>query len=88
MSDKYNGYTNYETFLVAIYLENDQEEFIKISQSFDNDKRKLADAIRKEHYDTFNNPPLKSPIVTSLFIAASEKVDWIDIADTIINWND
>ncbi len=97
MSDtKYNGWTNYETWLVNLWMGNDSSEYwaeraqevydsAEAEKSFTRDERavlNLAEAMKDEHEEA-------SPEVTGLWAdminAALSAVNWYEIATHYID---
>lgn len=95
MIEKYNGWTNYETWRVALWLDNDQHshsacrEFAwecwdeaEGDQSFTRRERAtfaLAGQLKEMHQD--NNPLTgKADVYSDLLSAAMSDVNWQEIA--------
>jgi hypothetical protein len=85
MSDKYNGWTNYETWNINLWLSND-ECFVELAKSADTTYN-AAGALKvytEELAKTFV-PGIfdgaKSAFVGDLFGRALGSVDWYDIAE-------
>lgn len=93
---EYNGYTNYETWAVALWIDNEQgsQEYwqcvaAELSSSDspgyiadENTQRcRLADRLKDEHEEAL--PELQG-FAADLLNAAVSEVDWYDIADNLI----
>lgn len=92
---EYNGYTNYETWVVALWLDNEEgssdywreqaEELVK-SESGDKDEatRRLADTLQEQHEEA--NPCANSnSVFADLMNAALSEVDWHEIAEHYVD---
>ena len=78
---KYNGWTNYETWLVALWLDNDEETYNKIRSFKYKDLYTLAGKIKiLVEGITFTN---KASLRTDLLNAALSEVNFQEIAETI-----
>lgn len=103
MTDKeYNGWTNYETWLVKLWMDNDQgsyehyKELTREIQSGDNTNRflpdrdmtvyNLAKAISHEFYDA-NPIGDDASVWNDLMSAALSEVNWQEIAQSLIDDN-
>lgn len=90
MSDnRYNGWTNYETWNVNLWIDNDQgshefwsERAVELCEDSDWDKDdgscRLADEL-KEHFQ--ENMPEVSGTYADLLQSALDSVDWREIAE-------
>lgn len=91
----YNGWTNYETWCVALWLDNDEEtyeqmrEFTKeayenpVNNSFIDsvdDRRRIALQDMIKEFVEEQNPLPDAGMFTDLLNAAISEVDWRDIA--------
>jgi hypothetical protein len=93
MAEKYNGWTNYETFNVALWLGNDQgseEEWSRRADecwaaneadgSFTREERaalELADCLKEEIVDGEFAPDLGASMYADLLGAALSEVSWL-----------
>jgi len=80
----YNGYTNFETWLVALHIDNDQylSEEINEAYQYDRDPYELEINIRSiiTHYAEIENNILAADLLN----AALSEVNWSEIASVII----
>lgn len=80
---EYNGWTNYETWLVKLWMDNDQGSynyFQEMARENDN-ARDLADAIKEAHEAML--PDLEG-FPADLMNAAMSEVNWREIAESIL----
>jgi hypothetical protein len=89
----YNGYTNYETWTVALWIDNDeglQSQWLQQAQDCidtcdaDGAVASLAIALRDEIKDGEMVPDLGATMWADLLGAALSEVDWHDIAENLI----
>ncbi len=80
MSEQYNGWNNYETWLVALWLNNDQESYrllqeIRSTQVSEHRKSERIEELVREFYlgDEVD-------MTADLVNAAIGRVDWLEIA--------
>jgi hypothetical protein len=100
-SKKYNGWTNYETWAVKLWLDNDQATYntvlglAKLAKKTPKNKvwtRKettrfaLADAI-KNYVANDIMPDLEASLASDLLNAALSEVNWQEIADNVLSDN-
>ena len=90
MSEKYNGYNNYETWLVALWIDNDQCYLEDVRSMADGctekDTNDLATSI-KEYVE--NMPDVSQAIesggmVADLVNSTLSDVDWYELAEMYI----
>lgn len=89
-SDGYNGWTNYETWAVALWLGNDegsasywqeQAEDCVSRYGKDTATSKLAGMLKDEICDGEFAPDLGASLYADLLGAALSEVDWYEIAE-------
>lgn len=96
---KYNGWTNYETWLVNLWLDQDaggywneqaEEIYKRAKPSFSSDTqeqaatRDLADALKESHEQEIEEKELTG-FYADLMNAALSEVNWHEIAEHYIN---
>ena len=97
--EKYNGWTNYETWLVKLWMDNDQGSYNywqEIAQEIYNEARAdanftkeecaqlaLADQLKNEHEE--NAPTSTTGVYSDLMTGALGRVDWHEIARAVID---
>jgi hypothetical protein len=91
---RYNGWTNYETWCVKLWLDNDQETYnywydMAMEAWHDNDKElePAAHVLRKQLKDEINeaNPLAEdASMFSDLLSAALSEVNWYEIAETYL----
>jgi len=90
---EYNGWTNYETWVVALWLDNEegsqrywQERAEEIMRDCDSDKddanRKLSDELKDQHEEA---QPEVTGVFADLINAAMSEVNWWEIAEHYVN---
>jgi len=80
MAGKYNGWANYETWLMKLWVDNDQgsyEHWAKTTRECD-DARELAHNLERHHAELM--PDLPNGIYWDLLLSALRAVDWYEIA--------
>lgn len=92
----YNGWSNYETWNVKLWMDNDQGEYNywrdrvqELWESNDHDKNSTASDLAKEleaYHD--DNMPEVSGTYADLLGAALSEVDWREIAESLISNED
>jgi hypothetical protein len=92
-NDNYNGWTNYETWVTALWIDNDQSSY--------NYRRFLAEQVRKEHkeerdrvnclasslsdwIEEMNPLAGQANLFCDLLNAALAEVDWYEIASNFL----
>ena len=82
-AETYNGYTNYETWLVSLWIDNDQgEQEFWLEQANELEQYDLSEA-PKEHYE--ENSPLAEDanMYVDLLNRALARVNWYEIAENL-----
>lgn len=99
-NDNYNGWTNYETWCVKLWIDSEQgsneywhdsaRETFENSRSSEystrgeNARRNLADSL-KEHYDELKCELMPaSGVFTDLLNSALSGVNWFEIAESLL----
>ena len=78
--ERYNGWSNYETWLCALWMDNDpgsSEHWHRLARGY-KDARSLADSMRAEFEE---NMPDIYGFWQDLIIGALREVDWREIAE-------
>ena len=90
MSEKYNGWTNYETWCVALWMDNEERtrrywcdearEALKNFEGPADAADRLADAIADDHQEGQAGIVGKPSVFSDLLNAALSEVNWHEIA--------
>jgi hypothetical protein len=80
----YNGYTNYETWLVALWLDNDQRLYALVREDVDSETENYELASRIECIVQEMTDGLVV-LIADLVSSAVSEVDWSDIARVILS---
>jgi len=92
----YNGWTNYETWCVNLWMNEEESYYSELSQNVW-DEAKADDIFTKEQRAVYNladmlsgkfkqeNPLAQNSIYTDLLNAAISSVNWDEIAKNMIN---
>jgi hypothetical protein len=93
---EYNGYTNYETWAVALWIDNERgthDYWLSAASDLcslaspeyiadeNTQKCRLADRLKKEYEESL---PEITGFAADLLNAAMSEVDWYDIAENLI----
>ena len=83
--ETYNGYTNYETFLVSINTDGIELEMVfgeeeNVENTYDN--AEIFKAFVEEH--VFENSEDMNPLALDLLNAAFSKVNWKELLEELI----
>lgn len=78
--DKYNGWTNYETWLVKLWMDNDQGSYIMFNEwaKESEDIYTLSNQV-KDFFEE-ENPMESAGVFTDLLNSALSEVNWDEIA--------
>tara|TARA_Y100000310_G_scaffold63081_1_gene58358 strand:- start:1410 stop:1700 length:291 start_codon:yes stop_codon:yes gene_type:complete len=85
MSNKYNGWTNYETWNVNLWLSNDEGTYnyiLDLAKDHADDAPMLANAL--EAFVDELEPELEPSMFSDILSAAMREVNWREIADTLL----
>lgn len=101
MSNPYNGWTNFETWLVSLHIDNDQyeqqrwaeraEELLKGRDHTDNDvlgnvAYDLSKEIKDAHEEGYTEAMEKlSGVHNDMIRAAYSEVNWLEVARSIVD---
>ena len=84
--DNYNGYTNRETWLVCLWINNDenaQRHWLTIAADI-TDRGKLADFVEATYQDQLDSQD-HTGMWLDLFGTALARVDWLEVADNLLS---
>ena len=81
MTNNYNGWTNYETWLVNLHL--DSNLYYEYLTKEDN-REKLSEIIKEDIINNLELETKKNYLITDLLLASIERVNWKEIALNII----
>ena len=82
--DGYNGWTNYETWTVKLWMDNDGNPFWGLlAEEYKNDVYELAQRI-KEEIEEGNPLNEEASMYSQLLNSALEEVNWQEIAESLL----
>lgn len=86
MNDKtYNGWSNYETWAVKLWLDNAQgtaEDMEALARSNNGDEYRMSQAVKSYVEDMM--PDLGASMFADLLNASLSEVDWYEIAESYL----
>jgi hypothetical protein len=96
MCDKYEGWTNRETWATALWINNEQGLYYQaqaMAEGYNEDQRGLADAIEEwigellDMEDLLSAPPAQRKVLISMSsdIGSLYRVNWWEIAESFIS---
>lgn len=95
--NEYNGWTNYETWNVKLWMDNDEgsnsywveraEALVEKCGNSEEDRADAATGLAEEIKDQFeeSNPLPDSGVYTDLLNAALSEVNWFEIAESYVS---
>jgi hypothetical protein len=86
MCNKYNGWSNYETWVINLWLDSEhyvQQYWQEIARD-DLSAGRLADILKEEH-EEFSPTRGSSDVYSDLLQAALDSANWQEIADHIVD---
>lgn len=89
MDDKtYNGWANYETWVTALWMENEQNDYQATRELASEYKSQevylLADALKEYVNENMINTD-RAGLAADLVNAALSEVDWMEIAQNLVD---
>ncbi len=81
----YNGWSNYETWCVALWLSNDQgtDQYIRELVQAAEDTVQASKAVR-EYLEDLNPVADQASVFADLMNAALGEVDWVEVAEAFL----
>lgn len=87
----YNGWKNYETWAVSLWLNNDLYQaqcsiVAQVKENNEDDKDRWANEIAKqlEEFVDERNPVSEASLYCDLLNASLSEVDWLEIAESLL----
>jgi hypothetical protein len=90
MNEKgYNGWTNYETWLIKLWMDNDEGSYHywqdSAQEAYDDDHEDAASNLAETLKQIYNdNAPEVSGVYADLLNASLGEVDWHEIAESLL----
>ena len=91
MCKDYQGYTNYETWAISLWIDNDQGDYsyaqsltdLILRQRSEDKARFILEESFKDWWEERNPLKDESSVFSDILITALSRVNWLEIAD---NW--
>ena len=88
-NEKYNGWTNYETWLVNIWVDNDKKLYFMMkdiinSHDWTDKAYELSKVLQETYEQQAENTGLKVGLMSDLLNGALRAVNWYELADHYI----
>ena len=86
-NNKYNGWTNYETWLVNVSIDNDQDIYFWLQNMFksgDWTTYELSNALKYRYEEEAIMSDLKAGLMSDLLNGALSAVNWYELAEHFI----
>ena len=84
---EYNGWTNYETWVTKLWLDNDEGSYrYWADQAAGSDIATLANQLKAEHAEAIPET-MHTGLFADLLTAALSEVNWDEIAESLIEDN-
>lgn len=86
MSQGYNGWANWETWIINLYFGDDQQWLFDMAEQCDFDQSDFADALETYVYDYVEDMDGKlSGLVSEFFTGCMKEVDWQELAENYLS---
>ena len=83
VSVSYNGWTNRETWLVSLWLNNDQDNYKVLLEALERNETdfKRAEWLNSQLEDLMSDLPLEASLWSDLLGTALARVNWLEVIE-------
>jgi hypothetical protein len=83
VSVSYNGWTNRETWLVSLWLNNDQDNYKVLLEALERNETdfKRAEWLNSQLEDLMSDLPLEASLWSDLLCTALARVNWLEVIE-------